>query len=539
MKRFKQILPVSSKETLLFVLWTIGVGGCLAGMERYGLHWRGWLAYSLVLAVAYFSLRWLAAWFRLPSSIIRLMRAVFWGRLGLGVSLMMILPVWGYSDNSASLSGYLYQDAYSRDMHAWALAVSDQPLWTAFSSNASGDQYGGMLALSALTYRYLSSDLHRPFLILIGVALAGALSVAFFWKAIQAWAGNDEKSIIRETTAFIAAIVFAFYPEVCFLGSSHMREALVIFGVTLIFWGVVALIHKNPHGYVGLGLGALWLLVIQPPLAFVTVVLAFGIWLLEPGGRVDWKHGVGFAGLAILALAAMWVIWSNLPSLVHLSPIETFIQWLQLNFRFQSQLAESSSGMMQNLLRMMGTQWTLPVILGYGALQPVLPATLTDPAAWIWRIVNSLRAVGWYGLMPVLGYAVLKSFQVGVSPRRRQLIFLGVACVLWILVSAAVGGGDQWDNPRYRTLLLPWMVLLAVWGWERARLGHDPWLARFGVAQVIFVVIFLRWYISRYYPDVFQNWGIRFTVGITTVLILGFFAACLGWDLLRRKRRHE
>ena len=46
------------------------------------------------------------------------------------------------------------------------------------------------------------------------------------------------------------------------------------------------------------------------------------------------------------------------------------------------------------------------------------------------------------------------------------------------MVAALNAGGDQWDNPRYRAILLVWQVILAAWAWEWARLRHDAWLWR-------------------------------------------------------------
>ena len=88
-------------------------------------------------------------------------------RLAAGVTLQLVLPVAGY-DEEVQKAGYVFFDAYQRDGQAWELASSGQSLTTAFRGEGFiSDQYGGLLALSAATYRLLSPDLHRPALILI------------------------------------------------------------------------------------------------------------------------------------------------------------------------------------------------------------------------------------------------------------------------------------------------------------------------------------------------------------------------------------
>jgi hypothetical protein len=59
-----------------------------------------------------------------------------------------------------------------------------------------------------------------------------------------------------------------------------------------------------------------------------------------------------------------------------------------------------------------------------------------------------------------------------------------LACVVWILISSARAGGDQWDNPRYRTIFLPWLALICAWGWDYARRMKNPWLWRILVVKV-------------------------------------------------------
>jgi hypothetical protein len=180
----------------------------------------------------------------------------------------------------------------------------------------------------------------------------------------------------------------------------------------------------------------------------------------------------------------------------------------------------------------------MPVVIGYGAVQPVLPAALVDPAAWVWRVINILRALGWYSLAPVLLYAFLTVFYPSFQDRRWQRLWLCLACFSWVLIAAANAGGDQWDNPRYRTLFLPWMTLLAVWVWYWARQHQDAWRYRFLVVSGIFSFLFLQWYLSRYIP-LLLHLDIRIMIMLTISVIILYLVACLARDLWQRKRAYE
>src|SRR3990172_12744917 len=209
------------------------------------------------------------------------------------------------------------------------------------------------------------------------------------------------------------------------------------------------------------------------------------------------------------------------------------IDWLRYNFCFQSHLAERSSGMLQNLLDSIGERWRFLVILGYGIAQPVLPAALVDPAASIWRVINSLRAAGWYLLAPFFSYGVLSIFYPGPQPGRWQRSWLSLACLGWLLVAALNAGGDQWDNPRYRLLFLPWMAYIAAWGWLWSRHRSDPWLWRLVVLMGMFVGLFLEWYISRYIKA-FLHLSIWVMAGLTVSCVVIFLVGCLVWDWRQR-----
>jgi hypothetical protein len=90
------------------------------------------------------------------------------------------------------------------------------------------------------------------------------------------------------------------------------------------------------------------------------------------------------------------------------------------------------------------------------------------------------------------------------ATRRYQLIWISIINWAWIMVSALNAGADQWDNPRYRAILLIWQVILAAWALEWARTRHDAWLWRWLAVEVVFVGLFTEWYLGRYYPGFFH-----------------------------------
>ena len=71
--------------------------------------------------------------------------------------------------------------------------------------------------------------------------------------------------------------------------------------------------------------------------------------------------------------------------------------------------------------------------------------------------------------------------------------------MIWVLISSIRAGGDQWDNVRYRAIFTTWMAILGAWGFVHAQERHSAWFKRFYMVEGVFVLVFLQWYLSRYY----------------------------------------
>jgi hypothetical protein len=499
----------------------LGGGALLAALDGQARFWPGWPAYSLLLALGVAGLLWSRRLIKAERAVQAAAWTAFWLRLVVGVALMLLLPTAGYQDNRVSQAGYLYEDAYARDREAYDLSLTDQPALSAFSGQMKGDQYGGTLALSILVYRYLSSDVHRPFLILILGAAAAAWGVLALGRAGAEWLGG--------AAGTLAGWTLALYPEAVLLGSTHMREALVIPAVALTALGLAEVLAKERRGWAWLALGEGLLLLLQPPAALFGLLIVAGLWFFAPQQHRSWKILAVFAGVLVGLALLVTVIWGSLPALQGRGALGTLASWLESNFYYQARLAIQQSGHLQALTRRLGEVFTLPIILVYGLAQPVLPAILTADAPAIWRLVGTLRAAGWYALAPFLIYGLLASWRGLRDQRRVYLAWLAAILWTWIAIAALNAGGDQWDNPRYRTIFLAWEALLAAWALLWARQRRAVWLGRWLILEGVFLLAFLEWYITRY--------TLKF-LHVSNLLIMGglVLAVCgllLGWWLWR------
>lgn len=524
--------PRLTKEFWIIGLAVLIIAALLALVDRNGYFFRGWSIYLVLLGLGAASIYgvWKAVSASRNATIIALIAFIL--RLVIGVTLTLVLPIVGYQDNEEHQAGYVYTDAYIRDNQAWSLAVSGKPLMTALSGELPGDQYGGMLALSAFLYRYLSPDLHRPLMILVLGAIVSAWGVLCLWKASQTWYG--------EKIGLLAAWFFALYPESVLLGSSQMREAIVIPITALPFYGLSEIQGHKRSGWFWIIISAIILIPIQPLVSIIYFAILSGLWVFDPTtlrGISKRQTILAIIGLVCLLLVAIFIassILANLPSLQGSGPLSVYLNWFEHNFAFQSYILERASGMYQGLLKSVGEQWRWLIILVYGTAQPVLPAIVGDPgAAWIMRIIGFLRAAGWYALALFLIYGALAILRNHLQERRLQLAWMSLISWTWIIVSALNAGADQWDNPRYRAIFLIWQVILAAWALEYARLHRDAWLWRWLAVEVVFVGLFTEWYLARYYPG-FIHVDIKI-MSLLTLLICGLIlGGGLLWD-----RRHK
>ena len=443
-------------------------------------------------------------------------------RLALGVTLTLALPEGG-NPNPQHEAGYIFLDSYRRDAQAWELAQSDAPILSAFNKDFYSDQYGGLLAFSAVTYRYLSPDAHRPLLPVFFGALTAALGLAFLWKAAaRQW---DER------IALAAAWMYALYPESILLGSAQMREPFLMAFVAMALWGFVARSTlESKFAWLWLALGFAGMLLVSPAIALLMLVILAGWgWVGRERGRVSWI-ALAAAGLVFLAglYLLAWGLERGQP--FGSSPVGVILNWSREAVKWDIYQLVRSSGWVQKLFNHMPESLHPLFVMIYGITQPVLPATFIEPTTPLLRALMIFRALGWYALVPLLFYAPFAAFRTSRGPARRLWLWLTAVAWLWIIVAALRGGADQWDNPRYRAILIIVQALVAGFAWVH----RDRWLVRWLAVEGVFLAVFTQWYVSRYY-----HLGGQLSFGVMILLILVLAALILvgGWWRDRRAMR--
>jgi hypothetical protein len=441
-------------------------------------------------------------------------------RLLVGVSLYIFLPIYGHED-SDDKTGFVFTDAHRRDDEAWKLASSNRFIGEAFSKKFAYDQYGGLLAFSALIYRYTSPDAHRPLMLILMSAVVAALGIPFLWKAAS--------QVFGEKVAWASVWIFALYPESILLGASIMREPYLMTFSAMALWGFVNLFQRTEQSVlrlqgserVWLGLGLLGMLLVSPAIALVTLVIFAGwTWFTGERHSISWKTILVFLLVFVAGLFFLSASLNRSGEFNSASPLSVVNDWLRLAVNWNVYHIERDSGWVQKLFDEMPEWIRLPFVAIFGILQPALPAVIIVPTAPLWKVIWVLRSVGWYALLPMLILPFAAGTGFGSGERRNLILWLSLLAWTWILLAALRGGGDQWDNPRYRTILFMWQAILAgvVWVWWRET--RSAWFVRVALAEAIFLVVFTQWYASRYY-----HWGGQLPFLTMIVLIFGIWVA--------------
>ncbi|MBI4760821.1 MAG: hypothetical protein ACOYYF_14365 [Chloroflexota bacterium] len=482
----------------------------------------------------------------LKNKLFWIVAIAFGVRLLVGVSLHLGLPLYGHADED-DRAGYVFTDAHIRDNQAWKLASSDRPIWDAFSRKFSSDQYGGLLAFSAFVYRYLSPDAQRPLLLIFFSALAAALGVPFLWMAVE--------QVFGESAAYAAAWIFALYPESILLGSSAMREPYLLTFSAMALSGFMAWrgaglslrglrdtwrqgATTRPavrSAWIWLALGLLGMLLVSPAAALAHLVLFAGwVFFMDERRTLSWKPILLFALVFTVGLFVLSASLNRAGQFDASSPLGVVNDWLRLTVKWDIYQLERGSGWVQKLFDEMPEWMRLPFVAVYGVLQPVLPAAVFEPDNRFWQIIYLIRAAGWYALLPALILSFGAGAAQGSGKKRNVILWLALLAWTWILLSALRGGGDTWDNPRYRTILFAWQAVMGgvVWVWWRET--RNAWAARTLLCEAVFLLVFTQWYASRYF-----HWGgqLPFPLMIAVIVILWGIIVGVGWRLDKVRAR--
>jgi len=493
-----------SNTLILYLLWLmggalIGIGVAILNPGRNPL--QGFLSGTLlgIICIGILFISW--KWLKGPHWLAICIGMSFLLRLMLGFLLTALLPAWGYPEE-APQHGYLYLDAYHRDTDAWHLAQSHESLATAYGEEFYTDQYGGLLSLSAAIYRVFSPDDHRPVLILLLTSLLPALGIPFLWKAVdKRW---------NEKLAALSVWIFALYPESIILGSSQMREPFLIGLSAIACWGVVEWKQNRRISLIAIILSMAGMAFFSW-LAAAAILLVIIIWF--------WFDNI-YPNLKASQQKISWLI----TGLITIAAIGISLNWLINSARWDLYLMETSSGRIQFELDAIGEQWRVPFIVAYGLFQPVLPAALAYPGIPLMRAIAFFRASGWYLLAPAIIFSSIAALKNRVLLDKRILIWFGATFLLWVLISSIRAGGDQWDNVRYRSIFTVFMAIVGGWGFTQAKEKYGAWLKRFYLVEGVFVLVFLQWYLSRYYKlfGRMRFWPmVMVIIGSSAVILIG------------------
>ncbi len=525
-------MKILCQRDFLWILpLSLGAGAVLSSLQP-GNWLTGWLGFSLLFFLCFWALTASTRWAGGASTLLSAKKTLAWMvalafalRFIGGVATYLLLPVNGYADDEDDRAGFVYTDAHRRDDQAWDLASSNKIIGD-FNQSYAYDQYGGLLTMSAFIYRYLSPDAHRPLMLVLVSAFMAALGLPFLWKAVvQQWG---------EKVAIASGWIYTMYPESILLGGSAMREPYLMAFSAFALWGFVGWLEKRRHSLLWLGLGILGMLFVSPVVALVTLVIFAGwVYFASERGRISWWVVAIVVAVFVIGLFILSSALDRQGNLGGNTPIAVINNFIRESFKWNIFKIEQGSGWVQKLFDEMPEWLRLPFVMVYGVFQPVLPAAIVEPTTATWRVIAILRALGWYALLPMLILFFAAGSGQGAEAKRRIFLWLGFAVWGWILFTALRGGGDQWDNPRYRTILFLWQAILAggVWVWWRET--QNAWLPRVVLMEIVFLLFFGQWYANRYY-----HFGSQLPFGRMVAVILALWGLILlaGWLLDRRKR---
>jgi hypothetical protein len=375
------------KQDFLWILpLALALGFVVASLQS-----GGWPGFSFLFLLSLILLKASHSWSVGGRKLAIIITLAFILRLAGGVATYKLLPVYGYPDSKDSQAGYAYTDAHKRDEQAWGLAISGKPIFDAFNGKYSSDQYGGLLGLSAMIYRYLSPDAHRPLMMVLLAVFVAALGIPFFWRATS--------QVFGEKVAWASAWIFALYPESVLLGGSAMREPYLMTLSAIAFWGFVAwrgsgldIGRENraptrPASIIFLALSLLGMLLLSPAVAVFTLIIFAG-WMFFSRERVSisWRSILIFALVFMIGLFALSSSLNRKGIFDTSSPMSVLNDWIQLSVKWNVYQIERESGWVQKLFDEMPEGIRLPFVAIYGILQPVLPAALVVPTLPIWMV---------------------------------------------------------------------------------------------------------------------------------------------------------
>ena len=508
------------------LLWLSVAGGLiasdllLAGASNGFVNLNGWAGFLSLLIIGVLFLhfaKWILQKEDIPLKLWGFVAGVVVLRLLLGTLFFVKLPQWGYG-NPVEQAGYVMSDAYKRDSAAWELAQSEKSLLAAFNDYRKADQYGGLLFLSAAVYRLFGGTAHSPLQMVVVASFFSACSLLFTWAFV--------KRLWGEKAGNIAALIVGLYPDAMIIGSSQMREAFTITLAAFAIYGLILYMQdKDLKGW-GIDLGAILMTI---PLSPFFAVLLIGTLLLLyffTGEFALYRSWIFLLVIivAILLVGGLVLLLGNklLPGFDG-NFLNVIGAWFKDVAKWQLYVNKSSSGWIQKIFKSTPSWLHIYLVMFYGFVQPFLPAAFVATGKPIWKGIAIFRSIGWAFLLPILIYAPFRA--VALAKKDKFPVLMSIAVWATIIVSSLRGGGDQWDNPRYRLSLLCLQAALAGWVLVANKAKPDPWLRRVVIAIGAVLLWFIPWYLRRYFHfswpvvDVFKTLGL----GVVTTILLWIY----------------
>jgi hypothetical protein len=275
------------------------------------------------------------------------------------------------------------------------------------------------------------------------------------------------------------------------------------------------------------------MLLVSPAVAIAHLIIFAG-WTFFTNERrsISWKAVLVFAVVFFAGLFFLSASLNRSGEFNASSPLSVVNDWLRLAVKWNAYGIERDSGWVQKLFDEMPQWMRLPFVAVYGILQPVFPAALVAPTVPLWKMIYILRSLGWYVLLPAMILAFGAGAGFSLEKKRNVILWFALLSWTWILLAALRGGGDMWDNPRYRTILFVWQAILGgvvwVWWWEL----RSAWFVRVFTCEVAFLLVFTQWYASRYY-----HWGGKLDFNVMIALIFGLWVVILGLGWWQDRKR--
>jgi hypothetical protein len=318
-----------------------------------------------------------------------------------------------------------------------------------------------------------------------------------------------------------------------------MREPYLGLAVAVAFYGYARFrMGSYRSGALTLALSFLITLPVSPPTSIMVLAAVGGAWLWE--GRVRGTVTRWILLIAVLAalvgFSLTWRSWAQLYAAPSENPIALIRWWLAKGTQFETSKLTSASGWVQEVFSRTPAWSHSWLVMANGITQVFLPAALADntglPMA---RIVIIWRSLGWYFLVPFLLFAIPASLRW--EGWRGLPTFL--ALFVWGMAAfvAYRYGGDQWDNPRYRAVWIALQAALVGWAWVQANRVSSPWLVRSALWVGGLCLIWLHWYVGRYYH--LPRLGLWPTLALAGGFALVYPIVCAIIDVVRDRRSRQ